>query len=159
MSALARSEWLHRHPEMPHRDLDHFRFVTITRIVPLLRVVMCVMLLLRRYCNPFLKVALIGAATNGKVCCPPTNASAVAVYDPLQKRISFIQGAGRSSQRNKWAGIAMAPDGHLFCAPARARSVLVIDPDHDALDFIYNDDLFDMCGAVKYWTQDEVSGD
>ena len=43
MSALARSEWLHRHPEMPHRDLDHFRFVTITRIVPLLRVVMCVM--------------------------------------------------------------------------------------------------------------------
>ena len=66
MSALARSEWLHRHPEMPHRDLDHFRFVTITRIVPLLRVVMCVMLLLRRYCNPFLKVALIGA-----VCSQP----------------------------------------------------------------------------------------
>ena len=35
--------------------------MAITRIVPLLRVVMCVMLLLRRYFNPFLKVALIGA--------------------------------------------------------------------------------------------------
>ena len=34
---------------MPHRDLDHFRFMTITRIVPLLRVVMCGMFLLRRY--------------------------------------------------------------------------------------------------------------
>ena len=65
MSALARSEWLHRHPEMPHRDLDHLRFVTITRVVMcvmlLLRVVMCVMLRLRGYFNPFLKVALIGA--------------------------------------------------------------------------------------------------
>ena len=65
MSALARSEWLHRHPDMPHRDLDHFRFVTITRVVmcvmPLLRVVMCVMLLLRGYFNQFLKVALIDA--------------------------------------------------------------------------------------------------
>ena len=60
MAALARSEWLHRHPEMPHRDLDHFGFMAITRIVPLLRVAMCVMLLLRRYCKLFLNVALLG---------------------------------------------------------------------------------------------------
>ena len=100
----------------------------------------------------------VAAADNGKVYCPPTNSGSVAVYDPSQKRISFIQGAGRSSQRNKWAGIAMAPDGHLFCAPARARSVLVINPVNDALNFIYDEALFDRCGAVKYWTQDEVSG-
>ena len=63
MSALARSEWLHRHPEMPHRDLDHFGFMAITRIVPLLRVTMCVMFLLRRYCQLFLNV--------GTVCSQP----------------------------------------------------------------------------------------
>ena len=51
---------------LPPRDLDHFRFMTITRIVPLLRVVMCGMFLLRRYRKLFLNVASIGA-----VCSQP----------------------------------------------------------------------------------------
>ena len=40
--------------------------MAITRIVPLLRVTMCVMLLLRRYCKLFLNVALLGT-----VCSQP----------------------------------------------------------------------------------------
>ena len=97
----------------------------------------------------------IAAAGNGKLYCPPSNAAGVAVIDPIKSTVSFIQGAGRGSQRNRWAGIALAADGRLYCAPARARSVLVITPDNDELHFMNDEDLFDECGAARYWQQDE----
>ena len=44
--------------DAPSRS-DHFGFMAITRIVPLLRVTMCVLLLLRRYCKLFLNVGTV----------------------------------------------------------------------------------------------------
>ncbi|CAE8625226.1 unnamed protein product [Polarella glacialis] len=101
----------------------------------------------------------MAAAGNGKLYCPPTNASAVAVVDPASKQISFIMGAGRNTQQDKWAGIALAENGLLYCAPARARSVLVINPADDTLDFITDQTVFDECGVVRYPLFDFIDGD
>ena len=46
--------------EMLDRDLDHLELVSMMRMMHQLRVAMCVMRLLRRYCKLFLNVALLG---------------------------------------------------------------------------------------------------
>lgn len=98
----------------------------------------------------------IAMAGNGKLYCPPLEGDSVAVIDPRgDGDIRFIPGAGRGSQRNKWWGITSDADGWLYCAPARARFVLVIDPINDRLHRIWDDSVFDHCGAVRYEFEDE----
>lgn len=92
----------------------------------------------------------IALAPNGKLYSPPACGSVVAVLDPAKRDFSFILGAGRGSQHNKWTGIASAGDGFMFCSPGRARAVLVINTLTDTLDFIEDEDLFDQSGAVRY---------
>jgi len=99
---------------------------------------------------PIVDFGGIAAAPNGKLYSPPLCGSVVAVLDTAERDFSFISGAGRSSQHNKWTGIASAGDGYMYCAPGRARAVLAIDTNTHALHFIKDDNLFDQSGAVRY---------
>ena len=92
----------------------------------------------------------IATASNGKLFCPPATGSVVAVIDPKEDVVSFIGGAGRGSQRNKWTDIFSAADGFLYCAPGRARSVLVIDPAKSTLYHLEDEDVFDDAGCIRY---------
>jgi hypothetical protein len=76
-------------------------------------------------------------APNGKIYCPPSNATSFLIIDPETDTIDtssiLIPGLDGSVDL-KWGGSCMGPNGMMYCTPVNDTRVLIVDTNTDTYD-------------------------
>ncbi|MDR1883727.1 MAG: hypothetical protein LBR26_13225 [Prevotella sp.] len=88
------------------------------------------------------KYSAIALAPNGKLYCPPLNASGILCIDPANDTYTTF---GYFSGTYKYRSIALAPNGKLYCAPYDTNTILCIDPANNTYTTFGN-----ISGSAKY---------